>query len=514
MAIRYNPSLSRLVLSLAQGRSFARASQRVASFTTRPWMGTARSPRVASVLTRDGPASLLWLLSPNNTHPPSSQRSLSTSTSNAQAHVSSLYEEFATKYGRAAQGIVKWMKMFYIDPHGSAKFLPVALEHMAVLPPNEQLLSGLPSLSTAWFLAKAFKVLPAEERVQIFYDLAAKAQAATDHNAAEAPGEQGDKATPDVDGQLDTVLRSFYLINEPEMDAFLESHVTTCLSDLRSSGVFSAPEEKSQLEFNEKIIQSLLPPAAQREREEIWSWPVPAFDPEAFEQSILERDFPLFACTRTTFIDTQRLRVLHEHYPPEYDRALPMVASQITGAVNDSLWSVFFASGHKTCIFRLLDIASISFQRYCDLRAQNPTTSAGTKGSTSSSGTTAPATAADTPAVSAAEPSSPEQQTVQELLSLMQSSAQQDIRAVVQKLPTKNPAAIVGIMAGLSACWSLVENGRAHPSISTILSTTLAQLTGRSLSGSLTNEESRVLNVLQIIVEAIRETTGPTGGCS
>lgn len=394
---------------------------------------------------------------------------------------------FTSKFGNSFSGISSWMKGFYQSPGEHAKYIPHALKAMAALPANEQLLTGVPSISTAWFLSKAFKLLPPDERVHIFFDLSTS---------------MGTLALPentDTDGQLDTILRSFYLMNEPEMDAFLASHVETCLADLRSAEASAKPEEKEYFAMNELCIQSLLPADEAHQRQEIWAWPVPAFDLDAFELT-LSSPFSLYTCTRQAFFDCQRLRILREHYPPEYDRALPLTASLLTGAIHDALWSVFFATGHRACIFRLLDLASASFQRYRDLRSE----AAGRAASNGDAAVVSTANSSRASAVDAAGGASDEQ-SLQELLALMQTSAQHDVRQVVQQLPTRNPSAIIAIMAGLAASWSLVENARSHAAVATILSTTLGQLTARSLAGSLAPEEARVLNILQIIMTAARE---------
>ena len=98
---------------------------------------------------------------------------------------------------------------------------------------------------------------------------------------------------------------------------------------------------------------------------------MPGFDLAAFEEELLTHAFPIFACTRQDFFECQRLKYLKDKYPPEYDRALPLAASTMSGGVHDALWSVYFATGEAACIFRLLDMAACSFARYQSLVEKN-----------------------------------------------------------------------------------------------------------------------------------------------
>lgn len=209
---------------------------------------------------------------------------------------------------------------------------------------------------------------------------------------------------------------------------------------------------------------------------EIWEWPLPAFDLAGFEEALLRDDFPVFAATRPAYLECRRLRALRTAAPPEYDRALPLFASTLSGAIHDALWSVYFASGEPACLFRLLDMAACSLARYTALL--DPQRAAPDGG-------------------------------LAQALQLMQSSGGgTDVRAVVKLLPAKDHASILYVMSGLSACWSLLENARAQPRIRTVLTRTLQTLEQRAQGGGLGAEEARVLNVLQLLTSQLGEPQG------
>jgi hypothetical protein len=360
-------------------------------------------------------------------------------------------------------GAAGWMKNFYKNPTESLGGFRSVFQELAVQPQNQQVLSGPASFSTAWFLSHAFQHVPLEERISIFYDTSVFMNESND--------------VIDADGQLDTILRAFYLMNDERMDAFLQQHVDTCIGNLNEIARTVPADEKELVQLNQDCIQSLLPPAAIRRRAPIWSWTLPAFDVPAFESEVLSQPFPTFGCTRHTFLDCHRLKYLHANHPTEYDRQLPLIASSISGSIHDSLWSVFFASGQQACVFRLVDMAACSFERYQQLRPTN------------------------TPS-----------ENIEQLITLMKTSASNDIRSVVKQLPTKNAETIIYIMSGLSACWSLTENAATHPRVDDILSSTLTRLRTRSEANFLTAEEARACNILHILATIASENK-PASGC-
>lgn len=344
------------------------------------------------------------------------------------------------------------MKSFYKSPVESAAQLGPMVTTMLQLPKHEQLLSGPPSLSSAWFLANAMQNIPFQTRMELFYDASVLA------NTSEK--------IVDADEQLDTLLRALYLMNDSKTDEFLQSQVDTCIESLSSFESWaSAPPDV--VEFTTSSIQSLLPPVGERARQDIWTWPLPSFDLQVFDETVLTQRFPVFACTRRSFQDVHQLKSLHSKSLPEYDLALPRTASEISGSIHDSLWSVFFSSGNPAPIFRLIDMAACSFQKYCSLFEGNVS---------AKPQTTTP---------------------VQSYVSLLHTNQANDIRAIVTQLPTKNLAIVIYVMSGLSASWSLLENARSHEKVKTILSESARKLQARA--GELSPEEARALSVLQVL---------------
>ena len=402
-------------------------------------------------------------------------------------------DDFEQKFGPGKDGLVKWMKSFYTNPAALSGYICPALVDFIMLPPDQQLLTGPPSLSTAWFFAKALKHLPVDVRLAAFYELSIFAnendQRRSKHREQQEDQEtrtnskqqkqQGQHETPQMKGHqlqtmpttitadalLDTLVRAFYLMDEEEMDKFLEAHVQVCLQSL--SEVAAAGDKDGSLGLAKGCVLSFLPPPKERQRRaEIWTWPLPAFDLQAFEEEIFKHEFPIFACTRDIYFDLQRLKFLKEYSPPEYDRSLPIIASALSGRIHDSLWSVFFATGEAACIFRLIDMAACSFSRYQSLLDKEAVALDGGLGQT---------------------------------LRLMQSSASNDMRSVLKLLPTKDHQTTLYIMSGLSACWSLMENTRAHSSVASILQGAQKSLAQRQSAGLLTAEEGRAFNVLQLL---------------
>lgn len=348
-----------------------------------------------------------------------------------------------------------WIHSFYSSPTTSVRQLGPAVNEMFKMPADKQLLTGAASMSTAWFLSHAFRHISLDERLELLQGW---------HVLAQEGG-------PEEDEKVDTVLRGLYLMNDEDTDNSLQQQVDGDLAYL-DEFVKGTAAPAAEVELRRGMIKSLLPPPPLRQRKDIWSWPLPVFDLSAFESTVLNEPFPIYACTRSAYVDIAKLRTAKTKSSPEFDRLLPLVAANLSGSIKDSLWSVFFATGNPACVFRLVDIAACSLEKFCDSFA----------------------------------PTVPAPERVQAFVSLLQSSKSGDFRDSVGLLRTKNVNAILYHMAGVSAAWSLIANARKDDTVHRVLATARQALQTRVVSGAAVSpEEQRAYPALEIIANLMDE---------
>lgn len=166
---------------------------------------------------------------------------------------------------------------------------------------------------------------------------------------------------------LDAVLRAMFLADRPHFDAFLGKISEEWQQALEeewkeqerggAAASSASPAEEREESFQElqALAASILPPEGSRHRLPLLDWPIPSLNLPAFEKHLQASPFSLYGCTRYFFELTHAAHLMAKRNRPGFVSSVPELATEVTKAMVDSYWSLFYASGSPACIAKVLD---------------------------------------------------------------------------------------------------------------------------------------------------------------